>query len=349
MNSRAYLFVLLLLSSTMLIAQSDYRPGYIIEKSGDTIFGEINYRGDLLMSKVCSFKFDDDNIQKYYPKDILAFRFIDSKYYISREIDDKAVFLEYLIKGEVNIYYLRDETKDHYYLDKENVRLTEIPYAKEIRYMVDEQSLSETQYMYESTKHIGLLSVYMQDAPDFKGRISRIKKPGHQNLIKLAKDYHNLTCEGESCIIYEKQPSLLKVNVEVLGGVIHFNKPTNILDKSYFRSGVMLNLWLPRTNEKLYLRTGVLYSQLEDIEDGKYNYLRFPVHLGYLAPSTYRVRPSASISLLSPTYSGGILIKINKRINVGVQAWVDFRYNKIPWIPSELFSYSVLGNVYIEL
>ena len=68
-----------------------------------------------------------------------------------------------MIKGKINVYYMRDEIGDHYYLDKENVKLIEIPYEEGIKYVDDKQ------VFYESTRHIGLLNFYMQDAPENPG------------------------------------------------------------------------------------------------------------------------------------------------------------------------------------
>jgi len=175
----------LLLSTEILNAQSDFRSGYIIKTTGDTIFGKIDYRGDLFMSRLCKFKDIDNSITEYSPNDIEAFRFLDSKYYVSRTIDNNKSFMEYLIKGKVNIYYMRDDKGGHYYIDKEDVRLTEIPYEEGIKYVDNKQ------VFYESTKHIGFLKYYMQDAPELQTRIQSVKKPDHQNLIKLAEDYHN--------------------------------------------------------------------------------------------------------------------------------------------------------------
>ncbi len=177
---RLVLFVLL--SSTgILYAQTDFRPGYIIKTIGDTIFGQIDYRGDILMSKVCRFKDKESEITEYYPNDITAYRFIDSKYYVSRELNKKQVFLEYLIKGEINIYYMRDGIGDHYYLDKEDVKLTEIPYEEGIKYVDNKQ------VFYESKKHIGVLNYYMQDVAGFQSKISSGKKTGAPKLDKIGR------------------------------------------------------------------------------------------------------------------------------------------------------------------
>jgi hypothetical protein len=338
------IFLGILISTGILNAQTDFRHGFIIKNNGDTIFGQIDYRGDLLMSSICKFKSADNRIIEYSPNDIRAYRFIDSKYYVSREVNLKRVFLEYLIKGQVNIYYMRDDKGDHYYIDREDVQLSKIPYEEGIKYVDGKQ------YSYKSKKHIGFLNLYMQDAPEFQSRIQTFKKPQHHNLIKLAEDYHNSVCEGEKCIIYGKKQPFIKVNIEALAGVVNFENVDDIIDKYYFQTGVVAHFWMPRTNEKIYFKTGFLYSQVEDSDGAKYGYLKIPTHIGYLAPKTYLIRPSVSIGLLSPSYSGGVSVRINKRISFGVQSWVNFfPDNNVFLIPNELFNYSFLGNLYIEL
>jgi len=333
----------LLISIGILNAQTDFRPGYVINKNGDTIFGQIDYRGDLLMSSKCKFKDADNEIKEYFPNDIAAFRFIDSKYYVSKEINGKNFFLEYLIKGKVNMYYIRDDKGDHYYLDRDDMELAELPYEEGVK------DVDNKKVYYKTKQHIGILNYYMKDAPGFQSRIQRLETPEHQSLIRLAEDYHNTVCEGEQCVIFEKKQPSLKVNLEVVAGVVNFENVEDLNDRYYFQSGVIAHFWMPRTNEKIYFKTGFLYSQLEDTDGRKYGYIKVPTHIGYLAPNTYRLRPSFSIGLLLPSYSGGFAIKINKRINFGVQSWVNFKFEKVPWIPSQLLNYSILGNIYIEL
>ena len=85
-------------------AQRDFRKGYIITNQQDTIYGWIDYRGDVRNAKVCLFrKTETDPSMDYMPLDIAAYRFINSKYYVSRDVGDeyapKQVFLEYLVNG----------------------------------------------------------------------------------------------------------------------------------------------------------------------------------------------------------------------------------------------------------
>lgn len=338
------LFILATLFITeMLNAQSDFRPGYIIKITGDTVYGQIDYRGDLLMSNTCRFKDKNNTVIKYSPNDINAFRFIDNKYFISKDIDNEKVFLEYLINGKINIYYMRDDKGDHYYIDKEGERLSEIPYEEGIKRIGDKD------VFYESTRHIGMISLYMQDAPEFQSRIQMLGKPEHNNLIKLAEKYHNTVCTGEECIIYEKKQPFFKVNFEMVVGVKNYIQKDYSIGEYYFTTGVIAHFWMPRVNEKLYFKTGVIYSQVEGDNEGLSYHIKIPTHIEYFAPNSYLIRPHISVGLMSPSYSGGIAIKINNMINIGFQGWANFDFEVAPWIPTELDNYSLLGSIYIDM
>lgn len=349
MNIRKTIILILCLSAHIVVAQRDFRPGYVIMTPGDTLFGEIDYRGDLLMSSTCRFKNENGEIKDYTPYDIFAYRFIDSKFYIAKDINGKRMFLEYLLNGEVNVYYLRDDDGDHYYLNRDGEGLVEIPYEEDVRHVGGRQVL------YKSNHHIGLLNYYMQDAPQLKSRIDRMKAPSHQNLVKIAEDYHHAVCDDKACIIYEKRQPLIKVNLEGVVGAINFNHKAllendfmDILDRPYFLRGVLLHFWLPRANEKLFLKTGILYTKLRENDGGRTSYLKVPLHIGYMAPPTFTIRPTFSFSIYSPSYSAGVVAKVSEHVNIGVQGWGDFYYKHIPWVPSQLMQYSILANVYFE-
>lgn len=230
-----------LLTNVKIFAQTDFRPGYIINISGDTIFGEIDYQGDLLMRKICRFKSAKNNILEYSPTEISAYRFIDSKYYVSREINHERYFLEFLIKGQINIYYMRDKEGIHYFLDKKDVKLTEIPYEEYYKYVDNKEML------FKSTYHINLLRFYMQDDTLSQARIQQISKPNHENLIKLSQDYHNSVCPDERCIVYKKKQPLIKVNIEALSGVIDLVNNEELNDKYYLQSGIIAHFEMPGT------------------------------------------------------------------------------------------------------
>ena len=274
-----------ILSFGILNAQTDFRPGYVIKNTGDTIYGQIDYRGDLLMSSICRFKNPEMETTVYFPDDLYAFQFIDGKYYISKEVGIKRVFLEYLVKGIVSIYYTRDEEGDHYYLDKAGEVLTELPYTEKVKHIENKDVL------YESNKHMGILYYYMQDAPDFQSRIKAIRIPDHNSLIKLAEDYHNTVCNDEECIIYEKKVSLINISVEPFAGLTWYKDQ----EKFVYEYGSYLYVWVPRASEKLFFKTGIAYNQITE-DETNLNIFKVPFQFQYI----YRAHK------IQPHISGGV-------------------------------------------
>ncbi len=337
----------ILVSTGILNAQTDFRPGYIIKTTGDTIFGQIDYRSDLLMSSLCKFKDVDNTITYYSPIDIGAFRFLDSKFYVSRKVDGAYFFLEFLIKGKVNIYYMRDENGDHYYVEKENVGLTKIPYEEGIR------NIDNKAYYYESTKHTGLLYYYMQDAPELQARIQSIRKPAHRNLIKLAEEYHNAVCKDEKCIVYHKSSPLIKVLPEIISGVINYTNAEGIIQKLYFQTAIIGHIWMPRLSEKAYFRTGVIFSQLY-LDGEKSNVYKIPCQIEYIYPrGTFRPRIAYGLNFFYPIYQSvsfnlGGNIKLSEKLFLSVTSDIEFHPIMLI-VPESRLSHSFQIGLFVNL
>jgi hypothetical protein len=355
MKNKAFLLLAILSSHFLAFAQTDFRPGYIITNSNDTISGEIDYRGDLLMAQRCTFKSSEEIKTEYTPFDISAYRFTNGKYYVSRDLNGRSAFLEYLIKGKVNVYYQRDQEGDHYYMDKEGVKLAEIPYKEEIRYKEGENHFDHSvYYLYQSIVHKNFLALYLQDAPKLEPRIYNLEKPEHQNMIRLAKDYHNIVCKDETCIIYDKKPPFLGIALEPAGGLVNYSNQEDLKDKNYFQFGVFMHLWMPRTNEKLFFRTGLLYSTLE--YEAKVRLWKIPIQLEYISPKG-KVRPKAAfgINLYKPMHQSvalmvGMNMKLSKSIFWSIDYDIDFTpTSQFPFIPDKLLSNNLSTGIYFKL
>lgn len=314
--------------------------------SGDTLFGQIDYRGDLLMSSICKVRTSDHAVSEYSPNDLKAFRFTDGKYYVSRELNDESVFLEYLINGKVNIYYMRDEKGTHYYVDKNDMKLAELPYEEGVRY------LDNKKVYYETTRHMGLLSLYMQDAPMIQAQIRSIRKPDHQNLIKLAEDYHNLVCKDEECIIYEKNAPLIQILPEILGGITRYSNVDDLNDKHYSQFGVIGHIRMPRTSEKLYFRTGLLFMRLNFDGDEK-NIIKIPVQIEYIYPKgLFRPRLAYGFNFYTTDYRSvsinlGSNIKLTENLFISATSDIEFGSFAL-LLPKDYLSYSLKLGVLME-
>jgi len=248
--------------------QSDFRKGYIILNSNDTIFGFLEYRGNKSNARKCVFKTDlqvTTPIKEYIPEDIIAYRFVDSKYYVSRKVafgnKERLLFLEYLIHGKVDIFYYRDETGEHYLADKGNTRL--VPLTNEEKEILDQG----VHYKEESKQYIGVLKYLFQESPQVSKATENILL-NHESLIKITKDYHNAICKDEACIIYEKKaPKVFVYLGPIAGTTIYF---LNTLTKDFFSNyyfanskwqasvnptfGLSLSINLPYLNEKMFLQ-----------------------------------------------------------------------------------------------
>ncbi|MDP4238175.1 MAG: hypothetical protein Q8904_01720 [Bacteroidota bacterium] len=104
------------------------------------------------------------------------------------------------------------------------------------------------------------MSYYLNDAPNLRSEINSIKWPNHENLIKLATDYHKAVCDGEKCIIYEKKLPAFKVNLEIAGGFIKGLYDDNSTQAAKFQCGILAHAWMPAITENLFIKGGMMYT-----------------------------------------------------------------------------------------
>ena len=179
--------------------------------------------------KKCIFKTDLDVATKgYLAGEIRAYRFKSSgKFFISKEVlvnnEQKIYFLEYLIKGKANIYFLR-ENSEHFYIETDNNRLMELSEAPNL------QKNEDGALYYKPAKYTGKLKYVLSDCPEIYDEIDKTKLYT-KDLIKLAKNYHDKVCNSEQCIIFERQDQPIKTNWKVFGGISYNNFIFN--DKNY--------------------------------------------------------------------------------------------------------------------
>lgn len=192
-------------------AQTDFRPGMVWMEEGDTLYGRIDYRGDLSLGQECHFKGSADATEQVFsPLKIKGYRFEDGRLFVAEELEEQWAFLECLVNGAMEVYYHRDEAdSNQYYFRKTGDTLVHLPYVEEIRYFdrnqIEGAPEIRADYLFRSKKHIGLLKFHLQDAPELQEQISKIEKPSHQSLLRLAKRYHQLKAEpGQPLIIYKK-------------------------------------------------------------------------------------------------------------------------------------------------
>ncbi|MCX6285640.1 MAG: hypothetical protein NTY96_00820 [Bacteroidetes bacterium] len=267
---------LLLIASAYCYSQSDFRKGYLVKNPGDTAWGYIDYRGNKSNARKCIFMKDKDGRGKktaYTPEQIIAYRFIDSKYYVSRNVQniDKEdhLFLEYLIHGMVDIYYYRDEFGEHYLARKGDGKILPLTNEDKAHYV------DGVTYLQESKQYIGMLKFLFQDSPEVSKETESVGL-SHKSLIKISKKYHEAVCTNEQCIIYEKKIPKVFVFLGPVAGVnVDFLNRigSTFTDRYYYFGdckwkagidpsiGLSLTLTLPSLNERMSVEYDVTINR----------------------------------------------------------------------------------------
>jgi hypothetical protein len=218
MNKRILFLYLTLYLTSNISAQSDFRKGFIVMNSGDTINGLIDFRGDISNSERCIFKVGENVAQvEYNPQEIKGYRFIDSKFYISKTISIKdkesQVFLEYLLNGIVDLFSYKNMDGLYFFMQKEGGPLVEINEPEVVTYVNGNVSTVRT-----DKKYIGRLKYTFSDAPEMAGEIEKVT-PDRKSLIRISKKYHEQVCKDDQCIVYEKKLHIAKINIGPIIGV----------------------------------------------------------------------------------------------------------------------------------
>jgi hypothetical protein len=209
MKKKLWLLLPFLFLVFSLHAQNGYRPGYVITNEMDTLKGEIKLKSNYLNSTSCDFKYSKSDILKTFaPADIKAYRIEDSKYYISKVIVidsvEQKVFLEYLVKGIVSLYYLKGFQNDYYFLEKDSKM---IPISNEGKTITVKKKGSmgeyEEHYFEYSNQYKHVLTYLFQDSPGTSQKIPTAQFE-HKSLIGLTLDYHRAICHDNNCIDFTK-------------------------------------------------------------------------------------------------------------------------------------------------
>lgn len=277
-------FLLLLLSGGLALnAQSDFRPGYVILTSGDTIRGEINLKSNYAMSKTCIFR-TDKNVKEttFSPYDLAEFRMDNGRYFVSEEIDSQGkVFLEFLVKGKLNLYKYSGDGAAQFYLNKEGDTIRKLPEDPE--YITENGKT----YFYLPYKAMRLLSSLTLDAPELQQEIMKTDMASHRDLVKFTVDYHQAVCKDQECLVYKNEMPF-KVSVRpLIGYVWYLYSP-----KGTIEMGSNIFIWEPVENERLYFKTGLFFGSWPGEFDGVYT--KVPIGIRYLGPS-HVIRPEISV------------------------------------------------------
>lgn len=350
---------------------SGFEPGYIISNENDTTIGLIKVQNETEFAVHCFFKKDiNDKAREYFPYQIKGYRFINGKYFISSNVElngeIKKVFLEWLIKGKLNMLAYNNSLKDIRYfmqirdssmIELKNTKKTvKTKYVDKYTFTNDTSSSEGRDYIVEKKEYIGTLNYCLQDWPKIKPELSGLSL-NRNALISIAKDYHNYSCPNEECIIFEgsKWAPVLSVGVAIGYNLTNVQTPypSHIETSKNFPIGLLLNFSkLPLVSKNLSLEADMFYL------DQQYNYdknlikqyyppvsgslfelqqLRIPIFLKYKFP----------INQISPFIGGGATINYRKSTITGMEYLINKVIDGV-WPMDEIFaSYQVGWNLQI--
>ena len=171
----------------MIFSQVDFRKGFVINNSGDTIYGVINYREGSNSYKYCLYRKSlNDSIIKYTPQNIKGYGFNNDKVYESRNVlsssqvkEDEVAFFEVITRGLITLYRF-DE--DYYVLKGDTTFYKLYQERKES----NEGGFTLVTYI---PKYIGYLNILMVDSPGYLKRISDLSFD-EKSLTRLVEDYN---------------------------------------------------------------------------------------------------------------------------------------------------------------
>lgn len=290
-------FGIFICTTTTLRAQNDWRPGFVIQHTGDTLHGFVDFRTPKSNSEQCYFRLSEKGETKIYsPAEIHSYRYADSKYYVAKRIppDSTLCFLEFLVNGMTDLYLLADK-KERFFVEKDG-KTYELKNTEEMTYK------GNTQAILEKKEYRGTLSYLWQDGNMSSDIIS--SKLDQQTLIKLSKKYHSRTCDtGEACITFEKH-----VRTQVAYGVLYGTNGSTLRlfpslnydilnERSRFFGAVFNFQNIPGLYERIGFQVEILANEF-DMNRKRKHMLNIPIMVTYRLTSS-RIYPQIDLGASS--------------------------------------------------
>jgi hypothetical protein len=277
-------------------SQTDYRKGYIINKSGKKINGYVNYKENSSAYLVCEFKSTEFGKVTYYsPNQIKGYGFHPYKLYLVKSLLNENMFFEIILKGKVTLL----KHLSTYYVEKGEL-------FKKLDNDIVEYKTEYNEYKRKSKKYIGVLKLILNDCKPQKSKYQKLTY-SERSFIKLIKEYNE--CGGEKSFVYKEQKPQFKSAFGIAIGLnyatLHYNHFfgdgfyfTNKTESSTFIvAGGFTELSSPRISERYSFYTGLFYMNYNFITNKidtqnnslyevltKINQLKVPLGIRYTFP-----------------------------------------------------------------
>ncbi len=198
-----HLTALLCVFFTSLFAKNNFKPGYIIKANNDTIRGLIDYGAAVHNAAHCSFRKDSaSTVINYLPAELKGYGFTFNRHFVTKEVkleaaaDSAYFFLEYLVKGPVDLYFLDDRGLTHFFIEQKNVlyELTNDPVK------IVENGVTYTK---TSNKYKGILKYALQNVPGIQPDIERTAF-NRKSLVALLEKYYRSLEKNSGYVTYHE-------------------------------------------------------------------------------------------------------------------------------------------------
>jgi hypothetical protein len=256
---KTFVLVSLLLTTSMsknLMAQAQFKDGYIISLQGDTINGKIKYRSQSKNYQACVFA-NEGGTKEYRPTDIQGYGYVKGQHYTSAYTNTS--FLEALVLGEVNLYKM-DKV---YYLKKSGQDMVALV-AK-----VLESKVNGKIHRTEDNKWKLLCVQVLGDCLEDPAARLKYVRLNEKTIVSLVSDYN--LCRNHNFIDLKKDRPWTRVTYGVGIGATKSKIAISVDDNTFdylpskfkttsFTVGIPLIFSFPRVTERLAFQSEFYFT-----------------------------------------------------------------------------------------
>lgn len=340
-----FLTLILLSLCTLGMGQINLREGIVITLQGDTLHGDIDYRTDEMNAKNCLFRQDGtSDFTNFQPGEIKAYRFLENgRYYVSKHTPDgKLLFLEYVVRGQLNLYYVGSTIHNNiYYLENEKGELIQF---EEQNYTVSKVARRKNLYQAFAMTRESESTQKMLWRNDLTRDVA----------TKAVVNYNHEVCPDGECEILEYRSKVLPkndrtVHVSLQAGYLHYDlnavcringfiPPSN---KDGWTASIGIDAYMPKIEPGLYGEVNLSLYHIEDRGNEEYSY----IEPGTLQRVPYTIDYKANLNDIALKGGFGyqfVKLRVQPRIHAGYAMniyWIggEFGSEKVDAAASSLF------------
>jgi hypothetical protein len=249
------LISILLFPISVILGQSDYRPGFIVTLQNDTIYGEIGYKSNSNLYQSCRVR-NDGTFTDFSPDQLIGFGFKNDKYFTSGIV--AGAYVEELVRGALTLY----KHQDTYFLENNAGDIYKLE-EKDSVMLVDDRNI-----IYRSQRWRGIVSYSVSDCFINSDLVQQLDF-NERKLTEIVSEYNK--CIGSEYTIFKGTKPWTRIEFGLHQGIVLSNiglvRSTQYehLSSRYNTIGPLIGLSVtassPRVDEKMAIQTGAFFSK----------------------------------------------------------------------------------------